>query len=276
MKPGVIAVLFSLFTNCALAQFYQPDDIVDLKTGDKIAFGDFVTTLSKKEAIVLGESHGVEPHQRRAAFLIAALSEAGLTPALVLEMLYDTQTSKVDAHRQFHPENPDSLGAYLNWSESGWPDWNYYQSIFEVSYFAKLAVFGGDKEIDPATMPNTDSTETDQTFAAYFEDMDTAHCGLNSKQRNNQLAWTQMARDKSMASIGTRIIDEGYPALFLVGAAHARNQTGIPSLLAAETVSIRLFNYGKGEIDFSELDYDFAWLVPSSAPEGFCETLKSK
>ncbi len=252
----------------------------------------FVTVPEMIEAIrstrflLLGERHGRDAHQHREAFLIGALAESGRYPVIALEMLSHAQTTTVATYRQSAPEYAPGLGIALNWAESGWPAWQYYQPIFDMGFATKAEIVGADltDQEQDAVLAATAPSPLSQSFTHYATQMKKAHCNLIEDARAQDLARLQMARDQEMASQLKQKSDPEHGIVLIVGASHVRKSTGIPSYLPSDQTTVILLRETEADVTqfmtpFQEIvpgnlsDYDFIWFTPKIAETSFCDRI---
>lgn len=254
-----------------------------------VEFQDLLGSIQDKSFILLGERHGHHPHQRRAAFLIGALAEAGRYPTIVLEMLTHEQTDTVSEYRKRAPEYALGLATELNWADSNWPSWSFYDPIFDAAFATKAPIVGADLnefEQNNVLEEHSNTNEPSENLNYYKSKMKNAHCDLIEEDQARALAALQIARDKKMAAqmSNNRNMDAG--SLLVVGASHIRKSHGIPQYLPAEeTAVVALIATGEtiqefasqsqnivaGDID----DFDFLWFTAPYDGSAFCERLST-
>ena len=142
------AVLFGLaaasFPAPMRAQGLAEGEIVDTATGKALGFQDLIDRLEQADTILIGERHGFAPHQDRVALILEELALRGRFPTLALEMLEPAQMAALEAYRKENPEYVGALGVALDWANSGWPAWHFYEPIFRTAFRAKLEIVAAD------------------------------------------------------------------------------------------------------------------------------------
>ena len=250
-----------------------------------LTFRQMVDDLEEKKFLVVGETHGFQPHQDREAYLVSALAERGLYPALVLEMLDPDGALKLAEYRRTHPEDVSSLAQSLDWENSGWPAFSYYEPVFSVAFRAKLAVVGGDLPAALSLLAVPPSIQqNDLRLASWKQTMKIAHCGIIAPDELVRTALRQMARDQSMAYAALSA-DEKSSAIVVSGLEHARADRGIPTYMAGKDVSsVALVEISESTDPANYLPpslgkvppFDYLWFTPARNQEGACERLKNK
>lgn len=283
------AIIFLLgASTAAFAQEQTPlaGLIWNTQKNDFVPVTEMVQYLAKKDFVLIGERHGRHAHQRREAFLIGALAEAGKHPTIAFEMVSHDQTDDIAAYRQQAPEYALGLAPILNWADSNWPAWSFYHPVFDMAFSTKSKIVGADDDElhANATMlePGSDDVES---FAHYRQQMLRAHCNLIDENRATELANIQIARDKHMAKI---LVESAHPedgAVLIVGSAHIPKSVGIPSRLSSDDVTVLLLK----ETDLSQAEflstpavsgieslneYDFVWFTPKVNDKSLCQLLE--
>jgi len=118
--------------------------IYDTGTRRFVTPEDAIERASRADLVLLGEKHDNPDHHRLQAWLVDALARAGRRPAVVFEMVARDRAGALASALEAHPEDPDALGAALDWAQSGWPDFALYRPIFAVALASRLAIVPGD------------------------------------------------------------------------------------------------------------------------------------
>ncbi|WP_425073507.1 ChaN family lipoprotein [Sagittula sp. S175] len=180
-------------------------EILETATGEALTFTDLLDRLEQADTILIGERHGFAPHQDRVALILEELALRGRFPTLALEMLEPAQMPALDTYRKNNPEYVGGLGAALNWSESGWPSWHFYEPIFRAAFRAKLDILAAD-------MPREEQRRIDrigrtgffpeQSLADYWKPIvrDT-QCNDTAEVWIRNVTVRQVIRDMHMADV---------------------------------------------------------------------------
>ena len=251
-----------------------------------VSVPDLIADIRSTRFIVIGERHGRDAHQGRAAFLIKALADRGRYPAIALEMLDQEQTKVVSVYRATSPEYARGLGIVLDWAESGWPAWLHYEPVFDAAFATKAQIIGADlPDLDQQrVLAGIDDHDTGPGFSHYKASMTKAHCGLIDVPRAKALARLQIARDRNMATQMQIHAHDTHGAILIAGSSHVRKTTGIPLYLPAEdTAVIVLLETNATRAAFPDPlqaipegarnAYDYIWFTPKSDEIPFCNRI---
>lgn len=253
-----------------------------------VAFPEMLQSLTSKHYILLGERHGRHAHQGREAFIIGALAEHGRYPTIAFEMMDHTQDTAVAEYRQAAPEYALGLGLALNWANSNWPSWNYYQPVFDAAFTTKAQIVGADlseaeqKELEAGSV--TDELRDKPSFAYYKRQMTKAHCGLIEAPKAEKLARLQLARDTQMAEALKSQAHKNHGTLLIVGSSHIRKSRGISTHLPPEKTAVVFLR--ETSADSSEFltpfqdivegdlkDFDYIWFTPKIGEMSLCDRI---
>lgn len=218
---------------------------------------------------------------------MAALAEKGVYPDLYLEMLTQDQTPSVEQYLKLEPEYAGRLAIPLNWAESNWPSWDFYQPVFNIAMIAKLPIKGAD-------LPNQEKKRINKLedyveayelpiIESWRSSMKKAHCDLIKEDRLSKITQLQILRDKAMANTMQDNTDNESIALLIAGSAHTRKDRGIPRYLEADKVlSIALIEATEvsalGDalpvsIEEGTKPYDYVWFTPKIEKKTLCDRL---
>jgi uncharacterized iron-regulated protein len=252
-----------------------------------VTFQEMLARIQDTPYILVGERHGRHAHQGREAFLIGALAEAGRYPTIALEMLSHAQTEAVAAYRQTSPEYALGLGLALNWADSNWPSWNYYQPVFDAAFTTKATIVGADlTEAEQQVILTGDSGNQSAvgSLEYYQTHMTKAHCGLIEDARAQDLARLQIARDRKMAEQLQVNRHSDHGVLLIVGASHIRKGTGLPTHLPQNDVAVVALVETDATLSefltpFQDIvagdlaEYDYIWFTPKVDETSFCDRI---
>ncbi len=217
----------------------DPKDLID-KIWDPekqgfITIPELIDRLVDTPIILIGERHGFAPHQDREAFLLQALADRGRYPTLAMEMLEPAQEPVIQAYRAKNPEYARGLGIALEWSKTGWPDWSYYEPVFDAAFAAKLPIVGADLPLAEQRRIERDGIEerpNDLSILEGWQDaMMKAHCGLIDEERAFRLALKQWKRDEHIAEI----VSAAQNHTLIVGLSHLNHDGGLKARFLNQT-----------------------------------------
>lgn len=242
-----------------------PDQIWDPEAQSFLSVPDLIGRLVEAPIILLGERHGFAPHQDRAAFLLKALADRGRYPTLALEMLEPAQEKVIARYRARNPEYARRLGVALDWANTGWPDWSFYEPIFDAAFAAKLGIIGADVStaieaaLDAGAAPERPVSA--EAAAAWVRRVEAAHCGLIDATDAKRLAIKQVVRDRHMAArVQSAAQDNPDGAVLITGRNHATEGVGVPRHLDKQNLAIISFAGVSESRDQSGL----VWLTPDA------------
>lgn len=262
--------------------------IWDVREARFIPTSQLLWTASKMRFILLGETHGRKAHQEREAFFLAALTEMNVYPDVFLEMVSSDQTPLVEQYRQQEPEYARGVAGVLNWAESNWPDWSYYEPVFNVAFMAKMAIFGADipdqEQQKISSLTENIKPYEPEVLESWRSSMKKAHCNLIDDERLSSITQLQILRDQAMANAMNSDRRADIPALLIAGSAHTRRDRGIPRYLDADAViSIALLEISQDQpmeevfpkpIFKDAIVYDYIWFTPKIEKTSLCDRLK--
>ncbi|SMH51486.1 ChaN family lipoprotein [Maritimibacter sp. HL-12] len=207
------------------------------------------------DIVVLGEVHDNPAHHAVQAEAVAALAPR----AVVFEMLTEAQAARVSDDAL---DDPDALAESLDWSASGWPDFEMYYPIFTAGRGA--AVYG-------AAVPREEARTAMQigiarAFGAQAEaygltsELDAeeladrlnlqmaAHCNALPLDLLPGMVDLQRLRDAVLARAALDALAEtGGPVAVITGNGHARKDWGLPAYVARIAPEVSLFSLGQSE-----------------------------
>lgn len=202
---------------------------------------DRVAALLPADAILLGEQHDAQSHQRMHRQAIELLSARGALAAVAIEMANrgrSTSGLPRDASEA-------AVRSALAWDEAGWP-WPAYAPAVMAAVKAGVPVVGANlpRSESRAAMADAslDSSVPAGVLSAQQDAVRAGHCGLLPEGQVGPMARVQLARDRTMAEAILRAAVPGKTVVLLAGAKHIDPSVGVPLHLpsAMRTRSERL------------------------------------
>jgi uncharacterized iron-regulated protein len=201
--------------------------------------------FANADYLLLGEVHDNTRHHEIQAQLIARFQGPPHSVVVGFEQLDNSQAPALETYLGAHPDDASGLGAAIDWSGSGWPDWSLYEPLFQQALdkgwqpiplmFAGeqsrrildqgySAVLGEDAlaVLQPATALS--GAQQAQVEAL----MRSSHCGKLPEEYLPRMVTIQTAKDAYMA---WRQTASGPRGILIVGDGHARKDRGIPLFL---------------------------------------------
>ncbi|HEX2116781.1 MAG TPA: ChaN family lipoprotein, partial [Alphaproteobacteria bacterium] len=236
--PGPIAALGH--THPLLGRIVRPQD------GQPLTSAQLAHLAASHGFVLLGEKHDNPDHHRLQAWVIEALVALGRRPAIAMEMLDADQVAALAAYRAKPGADAAGLGAALDWSARGWPDWAMYAPIAEIALRANLSIIpanltrpatrtigrGGLDALEPplrdtmAASPRFDAAQS----ASLADELRTSHCGKLPDSAVPRMSDVQWARDAQMAAALRDAVQAGAAAsaVLIAGAGHVRTDRAVP------------------------------------------------
>lgn len=258
--------------------------------------------------VLLGEIHDNPDHHALQAHLLAAASEDGRRPAVVLEMLARDRQGDVDAYLGGGQATAAGFGAALGWAQSGWPDYAIYRPVIEVAVERDLPIIAGDTPREERRRVASEGEEVlgaeriaalrlaeplgEAADAALLDALFDGHCAMMPREALTPLVAVQRLRDAQLADamIAGGILGGGDGAVLIAGSGHVRKDLGAPRYLAwrepdaarvavgfVEVVEDRtepaLYAGGTAE---APPPYDYLWFTPRQQRGDPCESLRAR
>lgn len=214
--------------------------------------------LPRADVVILGELHDSPVHHLNQAQAVAALAPS----ALVFEMLSPGQ---VQGLTELEREDAETLGAALNWAESGWPDFEMYWPIFAAAPgvpligaalprtlvrgsvakgpAASFSEAGGDPVRFGLDQPLPPGQQADREAMQM-----SAHCDALPEAMLPGMVGAQRLRDAAFAETVLDALEaHGPPVVLITGNGHARTDWGVPWYLALAAPQVSVFALGQLE-----------------------------
>ncbi|BDW84372.1 ChaN family lipoprotein [Roseicyclus marinus] len=216
---------------------------------------EIVAAASRAEVVVLGEVHDNPGHHALQAEVLEGIGPS----AIVFEMI------GAEAARGITPEmagDAQALAFYLDWANSGWPDFSYYAPLF--AYGAEVPVYGaligreaaqgafaqGAAEVfagDAALFGLSAALPEAEQAAREAEQM-AAHCDALPEDILPGFVEAQRLRDAALAEAALEALAaHGGPVAVITGNGHARRDWGVPALIARAAPEVAVFSLGQFE-----------------------------
>ena len=250
-----------------------------------------VTRLAQGQFVMLGEKHDNPDHHRLQSWVLNALITAGRRPAVGFEMFDTDDAPAIAGHLAVAPTDAVGLATAVNWSQSGWPDWDMYRPIAEIALAGQLPIVAtnfpaslthilmhqGTASLDADLVRRLDlsSPLAPEVYAQMANEIRDSHCGHAPESMIEAMIVVQRARDAQMAdSLVSAKHKDG--AVLIAGSLHSRKDRGVPAHLArlvphASVVSLAFLEVQNGRLEPTayasqrekgELPFDYVWFTP--------------
>jgi len=265
----IIAMLLVLAAcqNQAAAPVIQAADVPDHPLNDSLwlprkgVTTDWETVeglIAKARFVLVGEKHDNPYHHKVQARIVSIMARGDRRPALVWEMITESQRDGLDTYQDGGSVTGEGLGEALKWGQGGWPAWSMYQPIAEAAIEKGLRHHPGNLDKEDVgiiaregflELPNPTARSlvrhavwTLEDNEALTRDLVEGHCGLMPGEMMRPMARVQRSRDAVMAA-GLLEADIGDGALLIAGNGHVRGDRGVARYLRPEkrVLTIGLF-----------------------------------
>ena len=209
-------------------------------SADQLAVG-----IAGVDFLLLGEVHDNARHHELQARLIAGFGGPPKSVKVGFEQLDSSQAPALEQYLQEYPDDATGLGAAVDWSGSGWPDWPLYEPVFQQAldkgWQPIPLMFAGQQSrlilsegysavlgenalaaLQPASALSAAQKAEVETL------MRLSHCGKLPAEYLPRMVTIQTAKDAHMAWTQAT---SGPRGIMIVGDGHARKDRGIPLFL---------------------------------------------
>ncbi|RIA55480.1 ChaN family lipoprotein [Dichotomicrobium thermohalophilum] len=274
----------------------------DARAGATIDPAELIDRLAQARFVLIGEIHDNPDHHRLQGWIIARLAMAGASPAVVMEMISRDKAEALSAYLAQPEPTAAGLGPALNWGESGWPEWQFYQPIAEAAFAAGLPIGPGnppsnltrqtaEQGFDSLGKARKAELALDEPLSpalsdALMDELYEGHCQMLSREKLAPMAKVQRLRDAFMAE--GMLTAERETALLIAGNGHVRADRGVPWYLRRRAPESDVAVVALVELDGERAaprDYvetgpdgtpiaDFFWLTPRAERPDPCEQMR--
>ncbi|WP_176758523.1 ChaN family lipoprotein [Limimonas halophila] len=218
--------------------------IHDVAAGERIAPATLIERTAGARFVLLGETHTNPDHHRLQAWMLRALVAQGQHPAVIWEMIDQTQDDVLRRYQHEPSARAAVLGNALDWSDSGWPAWRLYQPIAETALAHGLPMHAGAAgRAERSAVAHKDLTALDlerrrslaldtplpePSAAGLRERLEAAHCGQMPASAIDAMLAMQRLRDATLADSLLNAADDAGSAVLIAGSGHVRADWGVP------------------------------------------------
>src|SRR5262245_41766288 len=256
------------------ARFVAPDAMVRALVGSRF--------------VLLGEKHDNPDHHQVQAAVLRALLAGGRRPIVAFEMLTPDQAPALARYLAAAPRDAVGLGPAVDWKDSGWPDWAYYQPIAQAALDAGVPIVAanltpataralarGQRAALPASLAGRyalDRPPSADLQAALTTEIREAHCGHFPADRVDGMVLAQRTRDSALAE---SLLGGSDGAVLIAGTGHVRNDRGVPMYLRLQMPDATIATLAPLEVreawtepaDYAApyggtLPFDWVWFTP--------------
>jgi len=289
----VRALLFALLAGCGAAptllDTHHPlsGRAWDEHSGREVPFDALLQRAAASRLVILGETHDNPEHHRLQARILAAMLQAGRSPALAMEQFDQEHQAALDEARRRAERDPERIAEAGHLDRKGWR-WPDYRPLVELAIANDLPIIAANLSRREARAVARSGRPADglgpvsaDLRAALERDLVEAHCGMRpSAATLAGLVEAQRARDARMAAALERSGARG--AVLIAGAGHARRERGAPLYLSgAARAHLLAIAFIEVESDRNEpgdyageglaASYDLVVFTPRAAREDPCK-----
>jgi uncharacterized iron-regulated protein len=247
-----------------------------------------VRRLTASRFVLLGEKHDNPDHHQVQAAVLRAVLAAGRRPIVAFEMLTPDEAPALARYLAASPRDAAGLGPAVDWKNSGWPDWAYYQPIAQAALDAGVPIVAanltaataralarGQRTAMPAGLAERyalDRPPSPALQAALTTEIRDAHCGHFPADRVEGMVLAQRTRDSALAE---SLLVGADGAVLIAGTGHIRNDRGVPAYLRLQVPDATIGTLAPLEVregwtrpsDYAAayggtLPFDWVWFTP--------------
>jgi uncharacterized iron-regulated protein len=289
------ALLFALLAACGTEPRLLDERHVlsgrawDMHSGREIPFDAVLERAAASRLVILGETHDNPEHHRLQARILAAMLQAGRSPALAMEQFDHEHQNALDEARRRGERDPERIADAGGFDRKGW-NWPDYRPLVELAIANDLPIIAANLSREEARAlartgrPAEGLGPASAELRARLErDLVEGHCGKRpSPATLAGLVEAQRARD---ARLATALEGSGGRGAVLVsGAGHARRDRGAPAYLSgaarARLLVLAFVEVEPGRNDLGDYSgeglaasYDLVRFTPRAVREDPCKSL---
>ena len=268
--------------------------------------------LAGTKYVLLGEIHDNVDHHLLQAWLVNAIGEKNPAYAsVVMEMISSDSAKVLDEYLSKNDKDAAGLGSALNWAESGWPKWRYYQPIAEAAFGHNMPIIAGDPakaiirqiardgfgliNVNEQKMLGLDTEFANELNKALNHNIKSSHCDLLPASMIGPMVKIQRYRDaklaRAMVDAAGEKSDKNYVGniILIAGNGHVRTDRGVPWYLSHQdpdgTYSSVVMMEADDDDSMEDLIFTnpqgqaaghFFWFTPPAKREDQCEKLRKR
>lgn len=232
-------------------------------------------SLPDADVVILGEVHDNPVHHAHQATALRAI----VPKAVAFEMLTPAQAELVNSGEA----SGAALATALDWADSGWPPFKFYEPVFAALGTAKVYGMAVPREAVMQAFQDGPSSAFDGDAARFWLDIPlpeaeqatreemqmAAHCYALPPEMLGGMVAAQRLRDAAFSDTAlTALAETGGPVVVIAGSGHARTDWGMPAALRRAAPEVSVLSIGQIE-DLEEAPdappFDM-WLVTAPAP----------
>lgn len=279
---------------------------------------DFGRSLAIARFVLLGEVHDNADHHLWQAWAIRTVSKlrgarivegAPQLDVIAMEMV---RTDQYDALDKFYgrnvavprPRKARDFGRMLQWSKSGWPDFEIYEPIIEQALYEQLVIIPASVSRDFIRKLSKEGAsaladgESERLVLAQplgpvlekalADEIRESHCGLMPESAIAPMSFIQRFRDATMADSLLSVVS-GKGGILIAGNGHVRRDRGVAWYLerrgvpAEQIVALKMAEVAEDKTDPEDYvergengagSVDFVVFTPRQVRDDPCEKMR--
>ncbi|WP_420410099.1 ChaN family lipoprotein [Hoeflea sp.] len=258
--PFIAALIFVAPTSTAIAtdaksrepwqnwivEDHEPDGLIGSiwSTRDRtfVSPSKLLEAVGEVQIILLGENHDNAVHHHLQGWIIRNAPLSGI-PSVVMEQIDTGKTQALETFLAQPDPDPVKLGEALDWSDSGWPDWELYLPVARAALHRGADILPGlpSKQLTRniartglSTLPRDRLSELQLDRAlpangarALQVEIAEAHCDLLPESAIPAMVDVQRLRDAFMAEAVSKAATSG-SAFLITGNGHVTKNRAVP------------------------------------------------
>jgi uncharacterized iron-regulated protein len=209
----------------------------DTREGHESSSEALLARASASRFVILGETHDNPEHHGLQVRILAAMLQAGRSPALAMEQFDQEHQAAIDAARRRGERDPERIADAGRFDRKGW-SWPAYRPLVELAIANDLPIIAANmsreetRAIARTGRPADGlAPATPELRAALERDLVEGHCGKRPAPATLAgMIEAQRARDARMAAALEGSGERG--AVLIAGAGHSRRDRGAPVYLS--------------------------------------------
>lgn len=225
----ILAIFFSGCISPNIADYEKKEFMaINLKTNQKLEFGEFINELNKYDIVLLGEHHDDFLHKFLTLKIANELAKFG-DLSVALEMLESSKQSCINKAKQ----NKAKISQNEIKNALCWEKWKYkdYKYLIENLFYSQIEILGANLNKDEIStiMKGAQPLKGDKSTTKNVKEAIKKVISESHKTDDNEilevLSTAQQYKDRRMADI---LINSKNKVILLAGSYHIDKDMGIP------------------------------------------------
>ncbi len=227
---------------------------------------EVVRAAAEADVVLVGETHDNPDHHKLQAWLLRQLASKGKRPAVVMEMVGTDKADDLANVQLASNVTADSIGAKLDWENSGWPPFSIYRPIVDAALGANLTILPGNADKDlvrQVSQQGLGSLAYSERVrlgigaalpaalnSALTDELKASHCNQLPDSDLAGMVQVQRFRDAALADNVLKAIDKssGNGVVLIAGSGHVRSDRGVPLYLRTRASGLKVLTIQLTEV----------------------------